>query len=139
LTAAAAVKVHPLPTITRTMRQLWHKCIGLLFWGLLALLWFLLIREQKAGPSNISYSVQYLAIVTGAVLAITFWWIRHNTSIYRRKGPRMGRPEIAPRLDEDRLGRPIRWQLDGGADEALATGHLVIELDGAAKVYREAV
>ena len=29
----------------------------------------------------------------GAVLAVTIWWIRHNVSIYRRKGPRRGRPD----------------------------------------------
>ena len=120
------------------MRQVVHKLVGVLFWALLILLWFTLVIEHKAGRTNIAYSVQYLAIVAGAVLAVTLWWIHHNTRIYRRKGPRLGRPEIPARIDEDRLGRPLRWQLDGGAPEALATGHLVIELDGAAKVYREA-
>jgi len=120
------------------MRQALHKLIGVFFWALLLFCWFMLIHEHKAGRTNVAYSVQYLAVVAGAVLAVTFWWIRHNTSIYRKKGPRTGRPEIAPRIDEDRLGRPLRWQLDGGVTEALATSHLVIELDGAAKVYREA-
>lgn len=120
------------------MRQVLHKLVGVLFWALLLFAWFTLVTEHKAGRTNIAYSVQYLAVVTGAVLAVTFWWIRHNTSIYRKKGPRTGRAEMPPRLDEDRLGRPLRWQLEGGATEALATGHLVIELDGAAKVYREA-
>jgi len=120
------------------MRQLCHKLIGVLFWALLIFCWIMLVREQKAGSTNITYSVQYLAVVTGAVLSVAFWWIRHNTSIYRKKGPRLGRPEIPARVDEDRLGRPIRWQLEGGPAEALATGHLVIDLDGAAKVYRQA-
>ena len=92
----------------------------------------------KAGMSNVTYSVTYLAIVAGAVLAVTLWWIRHNTGIYRRKGQRTGRPTVAPRTDEDRLGRPLRWQLEGGAPAATAATHLVIELDGAAKVYVEA-
>jgi hypothetical protein len=120
------------------MRQSLHKLVGVLFWALLIICWFMLVIEHKAGRANIAYSVQYLAVVAGAVLAVTLWWIRHNTSIYRKKGPRMGRPEILARIDEDRLGRPLRWQLDGGATEALATSHLVVELDGAAKVYREA-
>jgi hypothetical protein len=55
---------------------------------------------------------------------------------HRRKGPRTGRPDIAPRRDEDRLGRPIRWQLDGEVAGALDARHLVVELDGQAKVYR---
>ena len=37
---------------------------------------------------------------------------------------------MVPRTDEDRLGRPIRWRLDGGAIAALgAVPHLVVELD----------
>jgi hypothetical protein len=120
------------------MRQLAHKAIGVVFWTLVVVLWILLIRDHKAGGRNIAYSVQYLAMIGGAVLAVTLWWIRHNTRIYRRKGPRTGRPEIAPRTDEDRLGRPIRWQTEGGADGARDAGHIVVVLDGAAKVYLQA-
>lgn len=120
------------------MRQLAHKAIGVVFWTLVVVLWILLIRDHKAGGRNIAYSVQYLAMIGGAVFAVTLWWIRHNTRIYRRKGPRTGRPEIAPRTDEDRLGRPIRWQTEGGADGARDAGHIVVVLDGAAKVYLQA-
>jgi hypothetical protein len=120
------------------MRQLGHKAIGLAFWVLLLLLWVKLVRDDKAGGQNIAYSLQYLAVITGAVLAVTLFWIRHNTRIYRRKGPRTGRPQVSPRLDQDRLGRPLRWQLEGGAEAALAATHLVVDLDGEAKVYREA-
>ena len=120
------------------MRQLSHRAIGLAFWALMVVLWVLLVVEGKARAESIAYSVEYLAIVTGAVLAVTLWWIRHNTRIYRRKGPRTGRPALPPRVDEDRLGRPIRWQLEGGAEHAVDAGHLVIHLDGSAKVYTRA-
>ena len=120
------------------MRQLAHKAIGVAFWALLVVLWILLIRDHKAGGRNIAYSVQYLAMVGGAVLAVTLWWIHHNRRIYRRKGPRTGRPEMPPRTDEDRLGRPIRWQTEGGAAGAREVGHLLVELDGPAKVYLQA-
>ena len=120
------------------MRQVCHIAVGVVFWALLIVLWIMLVLERKAGGASIVYSVQYLAAVGGAVLAATTWWIRHNTRIYQRKGPRTGRPRIPPRLDEDRLGRPIRWQTDGGPEGALDVGHLRVELDGAAKVYVEA-
>jgi len=135
----SAVKGRARGPITRAdMRELGHKAIGLAFWAVLILLWITLIREHKAGGRTIVYSVQYLAMIGGAVLAVTLWWIRHNTRIYRRKGPRTGRPEISPRTDQDRLGRPIRWATDGGAAGALDAAHLVVELDGAAKVYVQA-
>jgi hypothetical protein len=126
------------PPITPDMRQHGHIAVGVAFWTLLIVLWVLLVIEHRAVGASIVYSVQYVAAVGGAVLAVTLWWIRHNTRIYRRKGPRTGRPEIPPRTDEDRLGRPIRWQTDGGAEGALEVGHLRVELDGTAKVYVEA-
>ena len=118
------------------MRQLSHMAIGVFFWVLMVVLWVMLVRDGKAGSANVTYSVTYVAIVVGAVLAVTLWWIRHNMNIYRRKGPRTGRPAIPPRTDEDRLGRPIRWQLEGGNQAALDAGHLVVDVDGAVKVYR---
>jgi hypothetical protein len=120
------------------MRQLGHIVVGLAFWALLVVLWILLVLERKAGGASLVYSVQYVCAVGGAVLAVTTWWIRHNTRIYKRKGPRTGRPSVPPRLDEDRLGRAIRWQNEGGAEGALEITHLRVELDGAAKVYVEA-
>jgi hypothetical protein len=120
------------------MRQLGHIVVGVAFWALLIVLWVLLVVEHKAGSASIAYSVQYVSAIGGAVLAVTLWWIRHNTRIYRRKGPRMGRPRIPPRIDEDRLGRPIRWQTENGAAGALDAAHLRVELDGQAKVYVEA-
>jgi hypothetical protein len=127
-----------LPITRDEMRELRHKAIGLFFWFLMGLSWFVLARGHKAGIGTIADSATYVAIVVGAVLAVTLWWIRHNAGIYRRKGERKGRPTVAPRTDEDRLGRPLRWQLDGGAAAAVGATHLVIELDGAAKVYVEA-
>jgi hypothetical protein len=126
------------PITPNDMRQFGQAAIGVAFWGVLIVLWILLIQDHKAGGRNIAYSAQYLAMIGGAVLAVTLWWIRHNKRIYQRKGPRTGRPEIAPRTDEDRLGRPIRWQTAGGADGARDVGHLLIELDGSAKVYLQA-
>ena len=117
------------------MRQLLHKFVGVFFWLVMVGLWTVLVRDGRAGSANFAYSVQYLSLVGGAVLTVTLLWIRHNTRIYRRKGPRLGTPDVAPRTDEDRLGRPIRWRLDGGAAGALDAGHIVVELDGPFKVY----
>ena len=117
------------------MRQLLHMAIGLFFWILLLVMWGMLVTDDKVGVRNVADSIQYVGIVAAAVLAITLWWIRHNKRIYRRKGPRVGRPALAAPVDEDRLGRPVRWQVAGGAGGAAAMGHLVIELEGPAKVY----
>jgi len=120
------------------MRELGHKAIGLAFWALFVVLWIILIRKHEAGSQSIAYSATYVGVIAGAVLTVTFIWIRHNTAIHERKGPRTGRPELTPRSDEDRLGRPIRWQLPDGHRDAALSGHLIVAVDGPAKVYRRA-
>jgi hypothetical protein len=120
------------------MRQKAHIVIGLAFWALFGALWVKLFADHKAGLAAFRDTGIQLAAVVGAVLAGTTWWIRHNVGIYRRKGPRQGRPSQPPRTDEDRLGRPVRWDLSGGAIAALDHEHLVVELDGDVKTYRPA-
>jgi hypothetical protein len=118
------------------MRQALHIAIGLAFWALLAVLWLLLALEGKTTGAAFRDTGLQLAALMGAVLAITIWWIRHNVGIYRRKGPRRGRPDSPPRTDEDRLGRNVAWAMPGGAPAALAERHLVVEIAGDLKTYR---
>ena len=119
------------------MRQLGHKIIGIAFWLLLALLWALLVTEGKASGAAFRDTGLRIAALMGVVLAVTIWWIRHNLGIYRRKGPRRGRPENAPRTDEDRLGRDVQWVMPGGAPAARTERHLVVEIAGDLKTYRQ--
>jgi len=120
------------------MRQKMHILVGVAFWLLFGALWVKLFAAHKAGwPAFRDTGVQ-LAAVVGVVAAVTTWWIRHNVGIYRRKGPRRGRPSVPPRTDEDRLGRALRWELTGGVIAAREHDHLVVELDGDVKTYRPA-
>lgn len=118
------------------MRQAGHIAIALFFWLLMAGLWVMLAVEGKASGAAFRDTGIQLAALIGAVLAITTWWVRHNVGIYRKKGPRQGRAELAPRTDEDRLGHDLRWELAGGVAGAAAAQRLVIELDGDVKTYR---
>jgi len=118
------------------MRQTAHILVGLAFWLVLAGLWTLLVVEDKATAAAFRDTIFQVAVILGVVLAVTTWWIRHNVAIYRRKGPRLGRAAIAPRVDEDRLGRRVRWSMPGGVRTARAQQHLVVDIDGDEKVYR---
>jgi hypothetical protein len=118
------------------MRQFAHSVLGATFWVVLLGCWLVLAVEHKATGVALRDTLFQLAVLMGVVLAITIWWIRHNVGIYRRKGPRRGRPAESPRTDEDRLGRRIRWAMPGGVRTARTQRHLVVELDGGAKVYR---
>jgi hypothetical protein len=118
------------------MRQVVHAIVGIAFWLLLAALWVVLALGHKATGAAFRGAGFQVAVLIGAVFAITMWWIRHNVGIYRRKGPRQERASQPPRTDEDRLGRRLRWAMPGGAPTARAEHHLVIELDGDVKTYR---
>ena len=120
------------------MRQKAHIAVGVGFWLLFAALWIKLIAAHRVGLQALGTTGFELAVVAGVVLAVTTWWIRHNVAIYRRKGPRKGRPSQPPRVDEDRLGRAVRWELPGGAINASRCEHLVVELEGDVKTYRPA-
>lgn len=118
------------------MRQSAHVAVALAFWLVLVVLWVVLAIEQRATAAAFRDTLLQLAALTGAVLAITLWWINHNVRIYRRKGPRRGRAAEPPPTDIDRLGRGVRWAMPGGIRTARAQQHLVVELDGDTKVYR---
>ncbi len=120
------------------MRETLHKLVGILFWLLLVAMWLRLAGNHSLSAASIRDSVQYVAAMGGAVLALTLCWIRHNVAIHRRKGPRTGSPVRAPRSDADRLGRPVLWSLPGGHATAVGESHLVVDLRDGAKVYRRA-
>jgi hypothetical protein len=112
--------------------------VAVAFWLALVVLWFVLAIRHRATAEAFRDTALQLAALTGAVLAITLWWINHNVRIYRRKGPRRGRASEPPVTDVDRLGRDIRWAMPGGIRTARAQQHLVVELDGETKVVRRA-
>jgi hypothetical protein len=118
------------------MRQVAHIATALLFWLALAGLWARLAIDHRATAGAFRDTLFQIAVLVGVVLGITTWWIRHNVGIYRRKGPRQGRAEIAAAVDQDRLDRRIRWAMPGGVRTARAQRHLVVELDGDVKTYR---
>lgn len=115
---------------------MWHRCVGALFWVLLALMWVLLVVQGKASWGAVVDSAVYLGCLAAAVALVTTCWVRHNARIYRRKGLRAGRPEVQPVIDRDRLGRPVSWQTPDGPAGAQAVRHLVVDVVGDEKVYR---
>jgi hypothetical protein len=123
--------------MTGVMRQALHIAIGLAFWLVLIGLWVLLATEGRASGDAFANTGLELAALIGAVLALTTWWIRHNVGIYRKKGPRRGRPDLPPNIDEDRLGHPLRWEMPGGPETATAAAHVVVELEAGVKTYRQ--
>jgi hypothetical protein len=132
----AALKRHARCPISMVMRQVVHKLVGVACWILIGVLWVMLVRDGRASSTALGGTAVELAALSGVVLAVTIWWVRHNVGIYRRKGPRQGRASTPPRTDEDRLGRALCWSLAGGALAASRAEHLIVEVNGDVKTYR---
>jgi hypothetical protein len=120
------------------VRQVAHIIVGLAFWVLTVLLWWLLWREHKATAGALFDTATRVGLCVGIVLGLTIWWINHNVAIYRRKGPRRARADVPANTRSDRLGRRLVWDVAGGAEGARTAGHVVVEVDGDVKTYRAA-
>lgn len=119
------------------MRDLGHRLIGIGFWIVLIACWVILVLQGKVSSAGLRDTALELAVLAGAVLAVTLWWVRHNVAIYRKKGARKATPMHRPATDQDRLGRSVRWALPGEFVGALNVEHLVVEVgDDDVKVYR---
>ena len=118
------------------MRTVRHVIVGIASWVVFAALWALLARQGRVSPDALRDTGTQLAVLGGAVLALTTWWVRHNVGIHRRKGPRTGVPTARPRTDQDRLGRPVRWALPGADTGAQTAQHVVVDVEDGAKTYR---
>lgn len=103
--------------------------LGLASWALFALAWW---RVIDLGAAVSSVTIAGVALTAVLVLVIDMWWIRHNRGIYRRKGPRRGRPQVDLAFERDSLGRTLEIPF-----EALTTAEvsLTVTVDGK-KVYR---
>jgi hypothetical protein len=120
------------------VRQLLHAGVGILFWIVTLLLWWLLWAQHKATGTALLDGATRVAVCVGIVLGLTMWWISHNVAISRRKGPRTGRPDVPADTESDRLGRRLVWEVGGGAAGALDAHHLVVDVEGDVKTYRRA-
>ena len=117
------------------LRQLVHVAVGLGFWALFGLMWWMLFRKQEADLRAVFDSTRIILGLGTVIFAMTLWWVIHNLRIYRHKGPRAGKPQVAPRTDQDRLGRPVAWNFDLVLTDTLTAGQIVIEIEGDVKLY----
>lgn len=118
------------------MRQALHIVVGIAFWALTVMLWWLLWAEHKATGAALFDSAARVAVCIGIVLGLTMWWVSHNVAIHRRKGPRRRRLDVPADTTGDRLGRAVAWRVAGGVEGARTADHLVLDVDGDLKVYR---
>jgi hypothetical protein len=120
------------------VRQIAHVVVGVAFWVLMVLLWWMLWTEHKATAAALSDTATRVGLCIGVVTGLTMWWVGHNVAIHRRKGARRQRADVPVDTTSDRLGRRLVWDLPDGPGGADAAGHVVVEIDGNVKTYRSA-
>ena len=81
------------------------------FFGIISWILFLLFVFRwmvfQNGSSTLFEELTIPLTVVVLVVVVTELWVRHNLSIYRRKGPRRARTTIDEPWTTDRLDRPL--------------------------------
>jgi hypothetical protein len=125
--APARVAEPPVHAQRRTRLQ---AVLVLPLWLAFAVGWWRVLRNWPA--SDLVRSFELLAVIAalyGLALAL---WIRHNLSIYRRKGPRLAVRTLTVDYSRDALGQPVRSAQPGMLDAQ----HITIETAAGEKLYR---
>ena len=118
------------PPVRAHRRNPLQAALMLPLWLAFALGWWRVLANWPS--SDLIRSFELLAAIAalyGLGLAL---WIRHNISIYRRKGPRRAVRNFDPGYPCDALGQPVR-----GADPGVFHAqHLTIEVAADEKLYQ---
>lgn len=118
------------------LRQMIHLSVGIVFWSLLGLLWWLLMRQGEVTHLALVSSSRMILGISVLVAVVTLAWVAHNLRIHSRKGTRNGTPNCVPRLDVDRLGKAIVWDCEHGHREVLqSASYILIKVDDHEKRY----
>jgi hypothetical protein len=104
--------------------------VGVLGWLAFALCWWLVLRrDPRTWWRELAVPLASLAFVGN----LTLLWVRHNLSIFQRKGPRRGLPSVERPWTTDTLGRPL------DIPRSVATASVVeVDVVDGDKVYRAA-
>jgi hypothetical protein len=103
---------------------------GALAWLAFAVTWwFVLRRDPRAWLPDLAVPVVTVVVVTVLTLA----WVKHNLRIYRRKGPRRGRPDPGGPWRTDSLGRRLQF-----ARSSKTASVVTVSVRGGVKRYEAA-
>lgn len=115
-------------------KEIMQALLGVLFWAVVGLMWFVLIRNNEVSWDAAFSSTKMIGAMALVTLILMALWIRHNLHIYESKGPRRGQPNFKPRTDIDKLGRKVVW--DDGLEANLQSNYVAIDILGEIKRYR---
>lgn len=108
-----------------------HKLVHLLAilagWALFFYWWYE-VAVQDWNRTQVALII-FVTLVVAPVITVA--WVLHNLSIFRRKGPRLGVPEVALEYQRDWNGREIvaDWATLGAA------GRIEVTVQGDRKLY----
>ena len=123
------------PTQAGPARRLLHTFIALAGWVLFAYWWTVVF--ERVSRSEIRFTILFVLLALVVCVAVTGLWVLHNVTIFRRKGPRKARREVALDYSHDPLGRQVTFE---SSPEALKSAAAVrIRVDASGKSFRPAV
>lgn len=112
------------------LQRLLHVLLLVGGWGLFFYWWYLVaIRDWDRTL------IALVILVTLLVApAVTLGWVAHNINIFRRKGPRLGAPQVTFDYRSDWNGREVDADWKSLAEEPV----VVVSVEGSRKRYAAA-
>lgn len=120
------------PRFAPPARGILHGLIGLAGWVLFAWSWWIVLRSVTRGP--LIFTALFIAVSLVMVVAVNYFWARHNVRIWEERGPRLKVRHVPADWARDRLGRAVTFE---GSLRRIQTERAVdVVFDDERKVYR---
>ena len=108
-----------------------HLLLAVAGWVLFVYWWLIVFR--RVTPTEIRFTLIFLAAAAAIIVLVTAFWVVHNKSLFRKRNARVRPIEASGAVKHDAIGRRVRFaeSRDTLADSALVR----VQMEAGEKVY----
>jgi glucan phosphoethanolaminetransferase (alkaline phosphatase superfamily) len=111
--------------------RLLHLFLALAGWVLFVYWWLIVFR--RVTPTEIRFTLIFLAAAATFIVLVTAFWVFHNKSLFQKRNARVRPIEASSAIKHDAIGRRVRFAESRAtlADSALVR----VQMEAGEKVY----
>ena len=111
--------------------RLLHLVLALAGWVLFVYWWLIVFR--RVTPTEIRFTLIFLAAAAAFIVLVTAFWVFHNKSLFQKRNARVRPIESSSAIKHDAIGRRVRFAESRAtlADSALVR----VQMEAGEKVY----
>ena len=112
-------------------RRVLHHLMAFAGWVLFVYWWWVVF--QRVSRTEIRFTLLFIAFALVLVVVITGFWVLHNRSIWKHKGPRLKPIENPGFVKRDSLGRRVRFA--ESREKMVASSLVRLDVEEGEKIY----